>query len=321
MRDTHQREINYLRVSVTDRCNLRCRYCLPPEGVSLLPHSEILRLEEIERVVRAATLVGVRKVRLTGGEPLVRQGLARLVSMLAEIPEIDDLALTTNGTLLASRVRELKGAGLKRVNVSLDTLRPERFSWITRGGELGDVFRGIEAALEFALHPVKLNAVVIEGFNADEVVDLARLTLERPLHVRFIELMPFGPAGEWAKTGFVSTAQVRAELEAAFGTLIEVSKPAGGGPARYYRIAGAAGTIGFISGVSGHICSRCNRLRLTAAGKLRTCLFGTEEVEFKEPLRSGATLAKLAELFVQAVRKKAARKTAPGGEAMVKIGG
>lgn len=312
MRDGHLREINYLRVSVTDRCNLRCRYCLPPEGVPLLPHPEILRLEEIHKVVRASVLVGIRKVRLTGGEPLIRRGLVRLVAMLREIPEIDDLALTTNGVHLASHIRELKDAGLRRVNISLDTLRPERYHWVTRGGELRDVWRGIDAALTHGLHPVKLNTVVIKGFNDDEVIDLARLTLKLPLHVRFIELMPFGPAKEWANDGgFVSTAQLRDWIETYLGALTEVRKPAGSGPALYRRIGDAPGTIGFISGMSEHICAHCNRLRLTAAGKLRPCLFGRGELDIKGPLRSGAGLKELSGLVARAIRSKSEKKVAP----------
>ncbi|MEW6448206.1 MAG: GTP 3',8-cyclase MoaA [Bacillota bacterium] len=311
MKDGYQREINYLRVSVTDRCNLRCRYCLPPEGVPLLPHAEILRLEEIYQVVRASTLLGIRKVRLTGGEPLIRKGLVRLAAMLSDIPEIDDLALTTNGALLASCAQELKEAGIRRVNISLDTLEPERYYWVTRGGDLRDVWRGIDAALAHELHPVKLNTVVIKGFNSDEVAELARLTLKLPVHLRFIELMPFGPAREWAGGGFVPTAQVRAWLESFFGALSEVRKPTGSGPASYYRIGDAIGTIGFISGVSEHICSRCNRLRLTAAGKLKPCLFGNGELDIKRPLRSGAGMEELAELIARAIRSKSEQRSIP----------
>lgn len=322
MQDNYRREINYLRVSVTDRCNLRCRYCLPPEGVPLSPHAEILRLEEIYRVVRASTLVGVRKVRLTGGEPLIRQGLVRLVAMLSDIPEIDDLALTTNGVLLASHVQELKDEGLRRVNISLDTLKPERYHWVTRGGVLGDVWRGIDAALTHKLHPVKLNTVVIRGFNEDEVVDLAQLTLRLPVHLRFIELMPFGPAKEWAEGGFVPTVEVRDRLETTFGSLTEVQKPTGSGPATYYRIGEAPGTIGFISGVSEHICSRCNRLRLTAAGRLKPCLFGDGELDIKGPLRGGAGLEELAELIAKAIRRKSKQKSMPAMPGvMSRIGG
>ncbi|MEW6770257.1 MAG: GTP 3',8-cyclase MoaA [Bacillota bacterium] len=321
MRDGYQREIDYLRVSVTDRCNLRCRYCLPPEGVPLLPHAEILSFEEIERVVQAASLVGVKKVRLTGGEPLVRQDLVRLVARLAGIDGIEDLALTTNGILLSRYAGGLKAAGLKRVNISLDTLQPERYTWITRGGKLTDLWRGVESALETGLNPVKLNVVVIGGFNDDEIPDLAALSLKYPLHVRFIELMPYGPASEWGGKSFVPNSRVRFQIEAAFGDLVEVRKPTGNGPACYWRIRGAPGTVGFISPVSEHICSRCNRLRLTAVGKLRPCLFRQEETDVKGLLRKGANLEELVALVAQVIKSKRERKARSVPGVMVRIGG
>jgi cyclic pyranopterin phosphate synthase len=288
----------------------------------MVPYEEILRLEETARVVRAATMVGIRKVRLTGGEPLVRKGMGRLVELLTDIPEITDLALTTNGVMFAEFAAELKAAGLKRINVSMDTLRPERYTWISRGGELKRVWQGIEAALAQGFHPVKLNTVVVKGFNDDEITDLARLTIDVPLHVRFIELMPFGPAKEWAKGGFMSTAQTQERVEASLGPLLLAKKPAGGGPARYYTLPGAQGTVGFISGMSGHICSRCNRLRLTSAGKLRPCLFGEEEIDLKGPLRAGADLSELASIMAAAIKSKAEKKAAPGcPNVMARIGG
>ncbi|MDK2888021.1 cyclic pyranopterin monophosphate synthase subunit MoaA [Desulfofundulus australicus DSM 11792] len=304
MEDRYQREINYLRVSVTDRCNLRCRYCMPPQGVSVVPRREILSLEEITRVVEAATEVGVKKVRLTGGEPLVRRGITELVRKLAGIPEIDDIALTTNGILLAGKAGQLKAAGLCRVNISLDTLKPERFNFITRGGSLEAVWRGIEKSLEIGLHPVKLNAVVVRGFNDDEICDLARLSIKHPLHVRFIELMPFGTAAGYSREGYVPAAEIRSLIEKELGQLQEVRKLAGSGPARYYRLPGAPGTIGFISAVSDHFCGRCNRLRLTATGALRPCLFSEHEIDLKGPLRRGATRDELAGLIARAIQDK-----------------
>ncbi|MEW6182498.1 MAG: GTP 3',8-cyclase MoaA [Bacillota bacterium] len=322
MQDNFHREINYLRVSVTDRCNLRCVYCIPREGVPLLPHAEVLRLEEVERVVRAGVLTGVRKVRFTGGEPLVRKGFTSLVEMIARIPEIDDLAVTTNGILFGTYANELKNAGLKRVNLSLDTLRPERYRRITGGGELAKVLAAMETALESGFHPVKLNTVVVKGFNDDEITALARLSIDRPLHVRFIELMPFGPAKEWGKDASIPTGEVKKRLESEFGTLEAGKKPAGGGPARYYRLPGAAGTVGFISGMSGHICARCNRLRLTAAGKLRPCLFGEHEVDIKGPLRGGAGIEELAGIIRTAIRSKYEEKASGGcANVMARIGG
>lgn len=327
MQDNYHREINYLRVSVTDRCNLRCFYCLPPHGVQSIPHEEILRLEEITRLVQAAALAGIKKVRLTGGEPLVRRGVLFLVEALADIPEIDDLAMTTNGILLAERAKELKAAGLKRVNVSLDSLRPEKYARITRGGELAKVWAGIEAALALEMHPVKLNTVLLKGFNDDEIIELAALTLRFPLHVRFIELMPLGTCRLWAADYFLSAGQARETIEQNLGPLHEVRKLVGSGPARYYRLAGAPGTIGFIPAVSDHFCDRCTRLRLTASGGLRACLYDEREIDVKATLRRGAPLEELARLVVRAIAGKPGRhhlgEAGEGGgqKAMSRIGG
>lgn len=314
MKDNYHREINYLRVSVTDRCNLRCIYCMPPQGVESIDHDEILRLEEITRLVRAATLVGVKKIRLTGGEPLVRKGIIELVKSIASIPEIDDLAMTTNGILLRDYAKELKESGLKRVNVSLDSLRPERYKYITRGGCLEKVWAGIETVLALKMHPVKLNIVVIGGFNDDEILDLARLSLDYPLHVRFIELMPVGACKSWASDSFISKEQVKTIIEESLGELSEVRKLTGSGPARYYRLAKAPGTIGFISAISDHFCDSCNRLRLTPAGGLRPCLYDEREVDVKGPLRRGASLEELSQMVIRAIQSK------PGRHHMLKVG-
>lgn len=310
MQDNFQREINYLRVSVTDRCNLRCLYCMPPEGVKNIPHQEILRFEEIVRLIQAAVFVGIRKVRLTGGEPLVRRNLPDLIQALNSFPEINDLSLTTNGTLFADQARELKEAGLKRVNISLDTLKPERYRYITRGGKLNDVFEGIKIALALDLKPVKINTVVIKGFNEDEICDLARVTLQDPLHLRFIELMPVGLSNHWAPQSYLSAEKIKMEIEARFGPLrredglSDIPGLFGGGPAKYYRLAGAKGTIGFIAAQSSHFCASCNRLRLSATGALRPCLYNKTEVDLKEPLRKGATLEELTKLFIHAIQHK-----------------
>lgn len=317
-----RQRVDYLRISVTDRCNLRCRYCLPSEGVPTVPHAEVLRHEEIVAIVQAAVAVGIKKVRLTGGEPLVRRGIVELVAMLAAVPGIDDVALTTNGVLFPEMAAALKRAGLRRVNISLDTLRPERYARITRGGDLQRVLTAVETALALGLHPVKLNMVVLKGFNDDEIIDMARLSLERPLHVRFIELMPFGPADALQNECFFPTREVRARLEAHFGPLVTIRKLAGCGPACYYRIPGATGTIGFISGVTGHFCSRCNRLRLTATGELRTCLFGGPGVDLKGPLRAGANQAEVAALLREAIEKKAGTRAKTGRlGVMARLGG
>jgi cyclic pyranopterin phosphate synthase len=324
--DNFNRPISYLRISVTDRCNLRCVYCMPPEGVPWRSHNEILRYEEIELIVQAAASLGISKVRLTGGEPLIRLGFVELVRMLARIPGIDDLAMTTNGTLLARYAAELAEAGLKRVNVSLDTLQPERFRQITRLGDLTAVFEGIAAAREAGLVPIKVNTVLVQELNDDEVVDFARLTLEGDWHVRFIELMPLGANTAWAGDGYVSVGEVRRRIEDALGELMPAKAGVGNGPARYYRLPGAAGTIGFISPISEHFCYQCNRLRLTADGRLRPCLLSDYEIDLRTPLRQGAGLAEIRELLIRSIGAKPERhhldeSIAPRERAMSQIGG
>jgi cyclic pyranopterin phosphate synthase len=292
--DRYGREITYLRISVTDRCNYRCVYCMPPEGKPRLQHTDILSYEEIIEVARQAAALGIRRIRLTGGEPLVRRSLEFLVSSLAGLPGIEEVSLTTNGTLLAAMVASLAQAGLKRVNISLDTLRPERFSAITRGGSLGTVMDGLAAAERTGLLPIKLNAVVIKGVNDDEIRDLAGLTLDHPWDVRFIELMPVGNDNAWGDgfphpaDRFVSVQEMRKVLEPM--GLMPVDERTGNGPARVFRIPGAQATVGFISPISDHFCDSCNRLRLTADGHLRPCLLIDREIAIREALRSGEDL-------------------------------
>jgi cyclic pyranopterin phosphate synthase len=327
--DAYNRPISYLRISVTDRCNLRCVYCMPPEGVPWRPHEEILRYEEIETVARAAAELGISKVRLTGGEPLVRPGVVDLVRILARVPGVDDLAMTTNGTLLAGYAADLAQAGLQRINVSLDTLRPERFRRITRGGDLGDVLKGIEAAQAAGLEPIKINSVVIRGLNDDEVVDLARKTMAAEWNVRFIELMPVGNGGtvnaRWQEQ-VVTAQEIRGQIETALGELEPAKVSAGGGPARYYRLAGAKGTLGFITPISEHFCYRCNRLRLTADGQLRPCLLSDYEIDLRTPLRQGAGVARIKALILQGIERKPMQHhldecQAPEKRVMSEIGG
>jgi cyclic pyranopterin phosphate synthase len=311
--DPFHRPINYLRISVTDRCNLRCVYCLPSKGISLLPQGEVLTYEEIARVVGLAAELGINKVRLTGGEPLARAGLQELVMMLAGIKGIDDISLTTNGVLLKQYAAELKQAGLKRVNVSLDSLSRARFERITLRDKLNDVMEGIEAAKACGLNPVKVNMVVMRGINDDEVKDFARLTVTENWHVRFIELMPFSsdnpPDGHSIggkaslQPAFVSADETKERLKN-MGKL-EPSLPiTGNGPARYFRLPKSTGTIGFIAPVSQHFCFSCNRLRLTAEGKLRPCLLSDREVDLRRPLRSGASAEELKKVIAEAVREK-----------------
>jgi len=323
--DSFQRPINYLRISVTDRCNLRCIYCMPAEGVELRPHSDILSYEEIHTVARAAAELGIDKLRVTGGEPLVRLGLPRLIEMLAGIEAINDIALTTNGVLLADHAEELKAAGLKRVNISLDTLKPDRFRRITRGeSELRQVLEGIEAAKRAGLEPVKLNMVVMSGINDDELLDFAAKTIDEDWHVRFIELMPVAGNGDNAPR-FVSATEMRKRLEP-LGELEPCLPGVGNGPAKYFRFAKAKGTIGFITPVSEHFCFNCNRMRLTADGKLRPCLLSEYEIDLKQPLRDGISKAGLKKLFKKAVAEKPrqhglAQGQLPNGRPFSHVGG
>ncbi len=307
MNDRFGREINYLRVSVTDRCNLRCVYCMPPEGVPLLRHEDILRYEEILTVLAAAKKMGISHVRITGGEPLVRKDLDHLVRGIAAMG-FEDISMTTNGTLLAGYAQILKEAGLIRVNVSLDSLRPDRFSKITRTGRIEDALAGIQAAVRAGLEPVKVNVVVMAGWNLDEVADMARLTLNLPVHVRFIEYMPIGPSDGMEEVSGVSSDLIMAEISKTVPGGLEVSTaPSGAGPARTYRAAGAKGTIGFISAMSKPFCDSCNRLRLTPDGKLRPCLASAIEVDVKEILRSsrqGSKMREIEEAFRRAILSK-----------------
>jgi cyclic pyranopterin phosphate synthase len=327
--DMYSRPINYLRVSVTDRCNFRCVYCMPPEGVPWRPHDLVLRYEEIEEIVRAAAELGISRVRLTGGEPLVRLGVVDLVRMLAGIPGIEELTMTTNGVFLSRYAAGLAAAGLSRVNVSLDTLRPERFREITRGGDIRDVLCGIEAAKQAGLLPVKINAVVLRGLNDDEVVEFAQKTMDEGWHIRFIEWMPVGEeelSGQAWNDGVVTADEMRSQIEAQLGQLSPAKTSAGNGPARYYRLPGAKGTIGFITPVSEHFCFRCNRLRLTADGQLRPCLLCDEEIDLRTPLREGADVAQIKALILQAIRSKPlehhlSQCRHPGSRMMSQIGG
>lgn len=287
VRDTFARIIDYMRISVIDRCNLRCVYCMPAEGVRLSRHRDILTYEEIARVVRVAAGLGVRKVRLTGGEPLIRRNLPFLVSTLSAIEGVEDISMTTNGILLARWAEPLAAAGLKRVNVSLDSLRPDRYREITRGGDIGAVLEGIREAERAGLAPIKLNMVPVRGLNDDELEEFARLTMTTPYHVRFIEFMPIGAREQWSEARCVSAGEIRSRVSA-LGPLTPV-KARKSGPARYYRYDGAPGVVGFISPLTHHFCESCNRLRLTSDGKLRPCLFSETEIDVKSALRSDAS--------------------------------
>ncbi|MDR2492353.1 MAG: GTP 3',8-cyclase MoaA [Coriobacteriales bacterium] len=297
--DQHGRAIDYLRISVTDRCNLRCLYCMPEEGVAWKPRKAMLTLEEICRLVRIASGEGFSRIRLTGGEPLVRLGIADLVRDIVRVAGIESVAMTTNGILLPKMAKTLKDAGLKRVNISLDTLDPAQFAHVTRWGDINDVFAGIEAALAVGFDPVKINTVVVRSLNQD-LLSFARLSLDRPLHVRFIEYMPVGDScgGEglgWSESDTIPNEEIIGIINeraraAGLGDLVPCNSttrgPDGWGPARYYHFDGAQGSVGFISALSRHFCSECNRLRLTAEGQLRPCLFSDDEYDMRHALRS-----------------------------------
>ena len=320
LEDSFRRRINYMRISVTDRCDMRCRYCTDRE-LHPLSRDEILRYEEIERIVRAAAGLGVQKLRLTGGEPLLRLHLSRLVEMLVRVRGIDEVSLTTNGTQLARYAAELRAAGLARVNISLDSLRPERFLTITGTDRLRDVLRGAEAARRAGLNPVKLNMVVLRGLNDGEVVDFARKTLTDGWHVRYIEFMPFTAGGE-----LVPVSEIMSTIQNALGPLTPHYPSSGNGPARYFRLPGAAGTIGFIGAVTECFCAACNRFRLTADGRLRPCLLDDDEIDLKGPLRRGASLEELQALIREAAAAKQRQHHlgeggTPPGRCMRQLGG
>lgn len=354
--DRFGRVIDYLRVSITDRCNFRCVYCMPEEGFPPTPKAETLSVEELARLIHIAVELGIRKVRLTGGEPLLRKDLPWLIKQIASCDGVTDISCTTNGFLLEEKAGELKSAGLDRVNVSLDTLQPSRFRSIARRGDLETVLAGIRAAAAAGLEPVKINCVAMKGINDDEASDFAEWTLRDAVHVRFIELMPmrwnldetpaefetFSPHGgkgllqltqsrgsmlddAQMRRLFVSADQLKAAIEERFGTL-EDAMVRTNGPARSYRVPGAAGTIGFISQISRDLCSRCNRLRLTHDGFLRPCLMSDGELDLRTPLRAGAHDEEIAGLFHEVVRQKPERHyLAEGqrvtGRGMSQIGG
>ena len=298
MKDNFGRNIDYLRISLTDRCNLRCVYCMPECGVDSIPHNEILRLEEIEHVVKIASELGIKHIRLTGGEPLVRRGIERLIYNLKSIDKIESVALTTNATLLAPLAKNLKSAGLDRVNVSIDSLNPDQYAKITRRGNLNDALDGIYAALQCGLSPVKINCVVVKSLNQD-LLEFAKLTIQNNLHVRFIEYMPVGDTlnltgCNWGADEVISAEKIIDDLKkqceiSGLGEITDLNDDSviGWGPAKYYKIKGAKGTIGTISAISNHFCNSCNRLRLTSDGKIKPCLFSDVEYDIKTPLRSG----------------------------------
>jgi cyclic pyranopterin phosphate synthase len=315
--DSEKRHLNYLRISITDRCNLRCLYCAPEGRIPKLDHADILSYEEILRLVRIGIRLGIRKVRITGGEPLVRKGVLDLLSELTRIEELEDVSLTTNGVLLAANAQRIFDAGIRRINVSLDSLNPEKYAQITGYHQFDRVWKGIQLARKIGFSPIKINIVAMRGINDDEILDFGRLAMDYPFHIRFIEYMPIGNSRTSSREQIL-TPEIQ-ETVATLGTLIPVDSGHNDGPARRYRIAGAKGEIGFISALSHHFCSHCNRLRLTADGKLRACLLSDRHESLKETLRNGGSDQQLADIFRTAVRQKAARhQLCPNGFTTVK---
>ncbi len=303
--DPFGRRIEYLRLSVTDRCDLRCSYCLPPGHKDFDEPDHWLRLDEIERVVRAFTELGVRRVRLTGGEPLTRRDLPHLVGALGALPGLDDLSLSTNAVKLERNARALYDAGIRRINVSLDSLRPDRYATITGGGKLAKVLAGLDAARDVGFAPIKINVVAMAGVNDDEYEDIAHYCIERGFTLRFIEAMPVGSTGRGAGDHFLDLGHVRERLEKTF-PLVPATMP-GGGPARYVRVQGTDLRIGFITPISQHFCESCNRVRLTAAGTLYLCLGQDDAVELRPALRAGIGDEELKQMLQDAVARKPER--------------
>lgn len=297
MKDGQGRQIDYLRISLTDRCNLRCIYCMPEHGVKSIPHESILTLEEVHKAIECASQLGIKHIRFTGGEPTVRKGLLSLIERTAQTPGIESVALTTNAILLPNMAADLKAAGLSRVNISLDTLDAEQYRFITRRGNLDDALKGVEAALSSGLSPVKLNTVVVRSLNQD-LLSFARLTVDAPLHVRFIEYMPIGSRKDCGGCGWglddvvpakeiIETINMQAQSIDLGSLQLTTATPDGWGPAQYYRLPDAQGTVGVISAISNHFCASCNRLRLTADGKIKPCLFSDTEYDIRSALRKG----------------------------------
>lgn len=301
--DTYNRKIDYIRISVTDRCNLRCIYCMPSDGVREITHSEILTYEEIIRILSIATNLGIKKVRITGGEPLVRKGLPYLIKTISNLGAIEEISLTTNGVLLKRFAKELKEAGLNRLNISLDSMDPKRYEEITKGNNLSDVWEGIRAAEELGFSPIKINMVPIRGFNDNEIKEFAALTFNKPYHIRFIEFMPTGAKDIWSKEKYISTKELK-EAISELGELKPIKNEWGSGPAKNFKLLNAKGVIGFISAVSDHFCAGCNRLRLTSDGKLRPCLFSDSEIDLKKALREGCDDDELQRLLLLGLQIK-----------------
>lgn len=318
MIDSYGRNINYLRISVTDLCNLRCRYCMPEEGITKIHYNEILRLEEIYELAKTFVSLGVNKIRITGGEPLIRKGIVNLVENIGKLKGINDFAMTTNGILLKKHAKALKDSGLNRVNISLDTLNEKKYYDITKGGCLKDVLEGIEEAKRVGLTPIKLNVVLVGGFNDNEIENFVSLTKDEEIDVRFIELMPIGQAKDWSLDKFISNKVVLEKVR----ELEEITKEDMSSPAKYYKLPNGKGKVGLINPISCKFCDNCNRVRLTADGKVKPCLHSNAEIDLRTPLRSGEDIKKI---IVDLVKDKPKEHNLEGGEYinrnMIAIGG
>jgi cyclic pyranopterin phosphate synthase len=325
--DSYGRHLTYLRLSVTDRCNLRCIYCVPQSDFSLFPQEDILRFEEIVLVCRAFALAGIKKVRITGGEPLVRRDILELVNSITSVDGIEEVCLTTNGVLLEQYADGLYEAGVRHVNVSLDTLDPGKFMSITGHDCFDRVWRGVMRLVDMGFGPVKINCVVMKGLNDDEIPAMALLSRDYPVDVRFIEFMSVGKGSAWQPASFMSSIEARQGIEAVAGRLEPCGGSHGSGPARMFTLPGSPGRIGFISPLSDHFCASCNRLRLTSDGRLRLCLFSDNEVDIRAMVRKGTGVRELAAFFSDAVGMKPENYEAAGAgvpscdRRMSKIGG
>ena len=300
--DKYNRHLNYLRISITDRCNLQCMYCMPPGFIPRLPHNEILRYEEIIRIIKVGISLGISKVRITGGEPLVRKGVYDFLERLSGMDGLRDIALTTNAVSLKNNIEKIKTARIKRINISLDTLSRNKYKEISGYDRFDQVWEGIELAHKNGFDPIKLNMVALSGINDDELVDFARLSFSYPFHIRFIEYMPIGKSR--MKYGPLLLVPEIKNRISTIGKLIPVKNNINDGPAERYKFEGARGEIGFIGALSHHFCNRCNRLRLTASGQLRPCLLSDHHEDLKSPLRKGCSDEELADIFLAAIRHK-----------------
>ena len=300
--DNNNRHLNYLRISITDRCNLQCRYCEPQDLIPKLSQADILTYEEILRVVRVATRLGISKVRVTGGEPLVRKGVYEFLSELTAMPGLKDVSLTTNGVLLEANLAKIQAAGISRINISLDTLDPAKYREITGYDEFSRVWQGIEKAHQMGFYPIKLNIVALKGINEEELADMARLSFQYPFHIRFIEYMPIGRS-DFSPDSLLLAPEIKNRISD-LGKLVTVRENEHDGPARRYKFENAIGEIGFIPALSQHFCNRCNRLRLTASGQLRPCLLSDHQEDLKEVIRKDGSDRQIADIFIKTVRHK-----------------